>query len=249
MKVRLAYIEEPPFYWTDQDGRPTGADIELADVVLRAIGVASIEHHRTSFEELLPGVRQGRWDMNAPIFVTPERSTLVTFSAPVWALGDGLLVARGNPKALTGYKAVAARGDARLGLVGGTVQIQSARSAGVADNQLVVFGDQPLAVAALQSGKIDAYVATAVGNRALATVHKDLETVVQEASADGPLPTGGFSFNKDNRDLIEAVNRQLRAYLGTPDHRARMAKYGIAASEIDSVVASWPVFANAERKQ
>ena len=35
MKVRIAYIEEPPFYWTGDDGHPTGGDIELAEVVLR----------------------------------------------------------------------------------------------------------------------------------------------------------------------------------------------------------------------
>ncbi|MFP3276751.1 MAG: amino acid ABC transporter substrate-binding protein, partial [Paraburkholderia sp.] len=34
MKVSLAYIEEPPFYWTGDDRSPTGADIELANVVL-----------------------------------------------------------------------------------------------------------------------------------------------------------------------------------------------------------------------
>lgn len=237
MKVRIAYIEEPPFYWTGSDGVPTGADLELADVVLRAIGVSGIEHHLVSFEELLPGVQQGRWDMNVPIFVTPERARLVTFSEPVWALGDGFLVARGNPKALTSYKAVAAGGDARLGVVGGTVQIDAAKSSGATDSQIVLFNDQPSAVAALLSGKIDAYAATAVGNRALAAANKELEAVAHERSADGRVPTGGFSFNKENRDLVQAVNRQLGAYLGTADHRARMAKYGIEASEIDAVVA------------
>jgi polar amino acid transport system substrate-binding protein len=59
MKVRIAYLEEPPFYWTGEDHRATGADLELADVVLRAIGVSSIEYHLTSFEELLPGVQEG----------------------------------------------------------------------------------------------------------------------------------------------------------------------------------------------
>ncbi|MGJ7530369.1 transporter substrate-binding domain-containing protein [Variovorax sp. GB1P17] len=238
MRVRIAYIEEPPFYWTGPDGVPTGADLELADVVLRAIGVSSIEHHLTSFEELLPGVQERRWDMNVPIFVTPERARLVTFSEPVWALGDGFLVARGNPKALTGYKAVAARGDARLGIVGGTVQIDAAKSSGAADSQIVLFNDQPSAVAALLSGKVDAYAATAVGNRALAVANKALEAVAHEKSPDGRVPTGGFSFHKENRDLVQAVNKQLRAYLGTADHRTRMSKYGIEASEIDAVIAN-----------
>lgn len=237
MKVRIAYIEEPPFYWTGTDGRPTGADIELADVVLRAIGLSDIEYHKTTFGELLPGVQQGRWDMNVPIFVTPERSKLVTFSAPVWTLGDGFLVARGNPKALTGYEAVAAHSGAKLGLVVDTVQIQTAKSSGVAEDQVVVFDDQPSAVAALLSGKIDAYVATAVGNRALAAIHQELEAVADGKKSDGRLPVGGFSFNKENHALIDAVNKQLRAYLGTPDHRARMAKHGIEASEIDGVLA------------
>ena len=58
MKIRIAYIEEQPFYWTAQDGSVTGADIALADAVLRAIGVTAIEHVPTSFDELLPGVQQ-----------------------------------------------------------------------------------------------------------------------------------------------------------------------------------------------
>src|ERR1700739_190196 len=107
MRVRIAYLGEPPFYWTAGNHSVTGADIELAEVVLRAIGVSSIEHHLTSFEELLPGVQEGRWDMNVPIFVTAERAGRVAFSVPVWALGDGFLLQRGNPKALTGYRAVA----------------------------------------------------------------------------------------------------------------------------------------------
>ncbi len=81
MKVTIAYIEEPPFGWTEPDSTPTGADIDLADAVLRAIGVARIEHHLTSFSELLPGVEAGRWDMNVPLFVTRERANMVAFAS------------------------------------------------------------------------------------------------------------------------------------------------------------------------
>src|SRR6266404_4006239 len=64
MKVKIAYIEEPPFGWTKSDQTATGADVDLADTVLRAIGVTQIEHHLTTFSELLSGVEAGRWDMN-----------------------------------------------------------------------------------------------------------------------------------------------------------------------------------------
>jgi polar amino acid transport system substrate-binding protein len=40
IKLRIAYIEEPPFYWTGEGHLVKGADIELAEVVLQAIGVS-----------------------------------------------------------------------------------------------------------------------------------------------------------------------------------------------------------------
>jgi polar amino acid transport system substrate-binding protein len=238
MKVRIAYIDEPPFYWTDEDHSVTGADIELAEVVLRAIGVSSIEYHLTSFEELLPGVQDGRWDMNVPIFVTAERAARVAFSVPVWALGDGFLLHRGNPKALTGYGAVAARDDARLGIVAGTVQFDTARSAGVSDSQIVAFKDHADAIDALVAGRIDAYASTTIGNRVVASANQELEVVAHARSKEGKVPVGAFSFSKSNLGLLQAVNEQLRKYLGSADHRARMAKYGLTQTELDSVSAA-----------
>ena len=237
MKIRIAYIEEPPFYWTGEDHRVTGADIELADVVLRAIGVSVIEHHPTSFEELLPGVQEGRWDVNVPIFVTAERAQHVAFSVPVWTLGDGFLVRPGNPKALTSYGAVAARSDARLGVIAAQVQRGSARSAGVRDDQMVVFKDQPEAVAALLARKIDAFAGTALGNRVLASANPALEAVAHGATG-AKSPVGAFSFARRNSGLLQAVNEQLRRYIGSADHRARMAKYGFTPPEIDGVTAN-----------
>lgn len=94
MKVRVAYIEEPPFYWTGSDNRATGADVELADVTLRAIGASDVEFVPTTFEELLVGVQAGRWDMTVPLFVSAERARSVAFRVPVWALGDGIKATR-----------------------------------------------------------------------------------------------------------------------------------------------------------
>lgn len=236
MKVRIAYIEEPPFYWTDENHLVKGADIELAEVVLQAIGVTSIEYQLTTFEELLPGVQAGRWDMNVPIFVTPERASNVAFSLPVWSLGDGFLVLHGNPKALMSYRSVLTRGDALLGLIPGQVQFDAARAAGLGDSQIVMFNSQPEAAAALLAGKIDAFAATAVGNHVTANANPRLEAVPFEDSKDGKAPVGAFSFSKSNHDLLQAVNAQLHVYLGSADHRTRMAKYGITQTEIDNVV-------------
>jgi polar amino acid transport system substrate-binding protein len=236
MKITVAYIEEPPFGWTGEDQAAKGADVELAEVVLRAIGVSRIEYHLTSFSELLTGVREGRWDMNVPLFVTPERAEHVAFSLPVWAIGDGFLVQKGNPKVLTSYAAVARREDARLGIIHGQVQFDSAKASGVSDAQIIRFKEQPDALAALRSGTIDAYASTAVGNRVLASgiSNSGLEAVAHENN--GSFPVGAFSFNKRNHRLVQLVNERLQVYLGSVEHRARMAKFGLTRIEIDGAI-------------
>jgi len=239
MKVTIAYIEEPPFGWTKAGQSPTGADIELAEVVLRATGITQVHHYLTTFDELLPGVQRGRWDINVPLFVTPQRASEVDFSLPVWAIGDGFLVAAGNPRALNSYESVARDADARLGVIVGQVQQQSARSAGIRAQQIVRFYQQSEAIEALQAGKIDAYASTTLGNRILAERLgiSRVEAVSHDLGdfADSP-PAGAFSFRKGNHELRNAINVQLRKYLGSVDHRRRMARFGLTRREIDPVV-------------
>ena len=241
MNVTIAYIEEPPFGWTDSAQAATGADIELAEAVLMAIGVTHIDYHLTTFNELLPGVEAGRWDMNVPLFVTPERAAQVAFSLPVWGIGDGFLVRAGHPKSLDSYASVAAMDDARLGIIAGQVQHESARASGVREDQFVIFDEQPEAIEALRSGAIDAYASTALGNRILsARIGGGEFDAVAHVPADGDgqrSPVGAFSFNKGNDRLRDAVNEQLRSYLGSADHRTRMAKYGLTDKEIDPALA------------
>jgi polar amino acid transport system substrate-binding protein len=232
MRVRVAYVEEPPFYWTE-GGAATGSDIELAEAVLRSLGADRIEFVPTTFDELLPGVRAGRWEMNVPIFITPAREREVAFSRPVWTLVDGLIVRHGNPLHLSAYADVAAL-DARLGVIPGQVQITAASSAGVRGGQLVEFGDQGSAITALLAGEIDAFAATAVGNRAAVDQHPDLDQVVL-APADGGALTGGFSFALDS-PLQSVVNAELARYLGSRWHRDTVGRFGITAAEIDPVI-------------
>jgi polar amino acid transport system substrate-binding protein len=232
MTTRVAYVEEPPFYWTAADGSATGADVELARVVLAVIGETSIEFVPVAFDELLTGVSEGRWDMNVPIFVTPERERRVTFSVPVWSLSDGFLVRRGNPKSLTSYSSVVSDTTARLGLIPGQVQFDAAQAAGVPSDQIVTFADQPDAVVALLDGRIDAFAATSVGNRAIVADAPELESV----PFSEPGAVGAFSFAPASINLIRDVDDALRHYLGSDDHRARMAAYGLTRDEIDGAL-------------
>lgn len=43
---------------------------------------------------------------------------------------------------------------------------------------------------------------------------------------------GAFSFNKGDIAFIDRFNSELGKYLGTPEHRALLGKYGFGADEI-----------------
>jgi polar amino acid transport system substrate-binding protein len=236
MTVRVAYVEEPPFYWTAEDGSVDGADVELARVVLAAGGETSVDFVAAAFDDLLTGVQAGEWDMNVPIFVTPERAEQVAFSVPVWSLGDGFLVEHGNPLAVTNYASVAAHGAIRLGLIPGQVQFAAAKAAGISDDQIVTFANQPDAVIALLAGEIDAFAATTVGNRAVVAITPGLDAVPAADGGDATAAMGAFSFAAGNKRLIRTIDAQLRLYRGSADHRTRMAKYGITRAEIDGAL-------------
>ena len=235
-KFIFAYIDEPPFAST-VNGQAVGSDVEVAKAVLARLGIANVELRKTEFAELLPGVAAGRWSMNTGLFVSPERCKTVAFSNPIWALLDGMIVRAGNPKSVSSYASVAAS-DARLGVVKNTVQIANATDAGVPAERLVEFAAQEEIIAAIKAGRVDAYAATALGNRALLAELKDADLALAqpfEPPMSGGRPKGGFggfSFNRDNPDLVARFNAELTKFLGSQEHRAILSKYGFGSEEI-----------------
>lgn len=234
-RVVFAYIDEPPFA-APAAGGAVGCDVELAMTVLESIGVRHVELQLTTFGELLSGVADGRWTMNTPLFVTPERRRQAAFSRPVWALRDGLIVRPGAASTLIGYEAVASQ-RARLGVVSGQVQYQTALRAGVAADRVWTFATQAAAIDALLAGAIDAYASTLLGKRTLVRqlAHEAL-CAIEVTPSPHPIPVGAFSFAHDSVMLRQRLDTFLASYLGSPAHRQQVKAHGLSASEIDPVV-------------
>jgi polar amino acid transport system substrate-binding protein len=236
MTIVFAYLDEPPFCAPGADGIAIGCDVEVAFAVLRAIGVERIETKLTTFAELLPGVAGGQWHINTPLFITEERARLVDFSRPVWSLADGLMVTAGNPKNLTSYRALAAHADARLAVVAEQVQEQRALEAGMASVRILRVATQPGAVAAVRDGRADAYASVAMAHRGFLRAAPDARLdVVDFGAQGGAAARGAYSFAKSNADLRIAFDRALDRYLGSPEHRGVMRRYGFTDADIDRV--------------
>ena len=110
--MQFAYLIEPPFNFQDETGAVRGHDVEIARHVFEQLG-EGFEPIETEFARLLPGLEEGRWQMTTGLFATDDRRSYALFTRPIWALPDGLLVAKGNPRGLTGYRSVADNGGRR----------------------------------------------------------------------------------------------------------------------------------------
>jgi polar amino acid transport system substrate-binding protein len=236
MSVIFAYLDEPPFCAPAPDG-PVGCDVEVAFAVLRAIGIERVETRLVTFTELLPGVASGAWQINTPLFITPERAQLVAFSRPVWSLADGLMVQAGNPKRLTSYRTLAAHADARLVVVADQVQEQRALVAGFDPARVLRVATQPEAVAAVREGRADAYASVAMAHRGFLRAAPDARLAVADFGMEGgAVAEGAYSFSKANGDLRRAFDGALQRFLGSPEHRAIMRRYDFTDADVERVL-------------
>jgi polar amino acid transport system substrate-binding protein len=234
--LKFAYLIEPPFNYRRNDGSVSGCDVELARTVFDKLGVPDFELVETEFADLLPGVADGRWQMTTGLFATEERRKHASFSRPIWALPDGLLVRKGNPRRLAGYASVAADGDCRLAVIRDQLQHRSAVEAGVPDSRVMIFATYADAAAALQGGAVDAYASVARAHAGFIARNPavDLEFATV-ATAERAPAFGSFGFAKSDARLRESVDRVLDAYIGSREHRAMMARFGFSDAEIDLV--------------
>lgn len=233
--MRFAYIIEPPFNAMSDTGQLIGCDVDLARHVLAELGHA-FEPVETTFAEMLIGLSDGRWRMATGMFATPMRKKVACFSRPIWALGDGLLLALGNPLGLTGYRSLAGQPNARLAVLRDQVQHHTARSHGIGDSRIDVFETYEDAAEAVRSGRVAAYASVGRAHQGFIARNPDwaVETIPVPVSERTP-DFGAFSFALKDRALCAAVDEVLSGFLGARAHRATMSKYGFADAETDLI--------------
>jgi len=238
--MKFAYLIEPPFNHKMPDGSVTGTDVELAKFIVNELSLGDFEPIEAEFAELLPGVASGRWRMTTGLFATDERKLTASFSIPIWALPDGLLVSAGNPKKLSGYRSIAAQENCTLAVIRDQFQHRSAIDFGVPESRLNIFETYTEAANAVLAHTVDAYASVGRAHTGYIDLNDEarLEVVTVPSTEKQPA-FGSFAFSKQDDVLREDVNRVLRTYYGSKSHREMMHSFGFTDVEINMVVNSY----------
>lgn len=232
--IRIAFANEAPFGFAAPDGTVTGEAPEIAKVIFRRMGIAEVNGVLTEWGSLIPGLRARRFDVIAAgMFITPERCRQVAFSEPTYTLGQGFLVAKGNPKNLHSYADVARRDDVRLGVLAGAAEYEYAVRAGVPEARIMRLPDQASMIAAVRAGRVDAAALTAVSIERMAQQGGNaVERADPFETPAEALGSGAFAFRPDDQALLQEFNRHLKAFIGTPEHLQLVRQFGFTEKEL-----------------
>ncbi len=198
------------------------------------MGVKKVEPVLTEWGALIPGLRAGRFDVIAAgMYITPPRCQQVIFTDPHYQIPDTLLVKKGNPKNLHSYADVAKNPDVRLAIMSGTAELGYARAEGVSDEQIVQVPDTTAQLQAVRAGRADASVGTALTMKGLAAKGGDgVEAIADFKDDPAHIGYGALAFRPEDKDLRDAVNQQLKKWLGSDEHLQTVKPFGFDKSNL-----------------
>jgi polar amino acid transport system substrate-binding protein len=204
----------PPFNYF-QGPKLSGFEIDVAEALAKKMGVR-IEWKALSFDALLAGLRQDRWDLVIASFgITPERSKAVTFTDPHYCSG-GVIVAK-DPA----IKSAADLKGKVVAVQTGTTYLENVQKLqGL--KEVKNYPKDTDAYATLVAGRVDAWV-----------TDKFVAKAALDANPKSGLHMGDFVFveriasaiKKGNSSLEAAVDKALAEILADGTYEAISKKY------------------------
>jgi polar amino acid transport system substrate-binding protein len=205
---------ERPYNYTDADGTLVGSEIDLARAIAKNIGIEEVQGVAMNFDSFIPAILAGRIDTCLPIFVKPPRCEKIQYVRPHLIEGQSAVVAKGNPKGITGWDDLVNK-DVTVGLIAGTTPNEIAQSAGVPEDRITRFPDTTTMTAGMRSGRVDAIVEA---TSTIRLIFEELDAATFERVAGWSKPSNysgsieffaAYPFSQQANDLRNAFDEEL----------------------------------------
>jgi polar amino acid transport system substrate-binding protein len=247
----------PPQEYFDENGNPIGSDIEIGQAIGARLGL-TVEIENSFFDTIIPAMTGGKCDIIISAQnINPERLAQVDM-IPFFIAGQAFMVQAGNPaninttEDLCGKKIAVEAGTTMLDYLSGQ---GSYANSGLPEACTAASKEQPQpqpypkdsdAVAALQAGTVDAYMADLPVVIGYTTESPDqfqisdvpqIEPVLEGISVGKPADA-----SVQHTPLYEAVKTALISMINDGSYMAILTKYQVqgGAITVDDVNAPMP---------
>lgn len=237
--ITVGFANERPYAFSTPEGELSGEAVEIARKVLSNLGINHMEGVLTEFGSLIPGLNAKRFDLiTAGMFITKERAEEVSFANPEYSIGEAIAVLAGNPMDLHSYEDIKANPNVKVAVMVGAIEVGYLEDVGVAESQIVKVPDQPSAISALQSGRVDAITMTGPSLQAMLESAKD--TMIERVmDFDQPIIDGksvrGYGaavFRHEDDDFREAFNSELKKLQDSGELLEILQTFGFTEQEL-----------------
>jgi polar amino acid transport system substrate-binding protein len=239
--IRVGFANEAPYAYADSSGKLTGESPAVFRHVMKGLGVDKVEGVLTEWGALIPGLKAGRFDaIVASMYITPKRCKQIVFADPTYGIGEALIVKAGNPHGLRNY-ADAVRNKRKIAFVAGTAEIQHGQMAGMTRKQQLIVPDFAAAIAAVKAGRASAAALTSLTAAELAAKDEGIERAEPFTfthKGKSYRGEGSFGFRPEDTELRDAVNAELKKFIGSDEHLAMIAPFGFDASNLPEKTAA-----------
>jgi polar amino acid transport system substrate-binding protein len=225
--IRIGFANEIPFAYPGDDGSPKGFVNVFTIEVLKQMGYDKIEPVQTEWGGLIPGLNANRFDIvTGGMNILASRCENIAFSEPIATVGDGFIVAPGNPKGIGDYESVA-KGGATMVTGAGYSNIEAAKAAGVAEANIMQVPGPTEILAAVRAGRADAGAGTYFTMKQLADSSGGaLEVTDPNAMPESSFNWAGIGFRKADQAFLDKFNAAMKNYIGSEAMLAAVAEYG-----------------------
>lgn len=225
--IRIGFANEIPFAYADEDGNAAGFVNAMTLDILQNMGYSNIEAVQTEWGGLIPGLNAGRFDIvTGGMNILASRCENMAFSEPIATIGDGFIVAPGNPKNLETYEDIHEAG-ATLVTGAGYSNIEAAKAVGMTDADIMIVPGPTEILAAVVAGRADAGTGTYFTMAQLAASSDGkVEVTDPNALPEETFNWAGIGFRFEDQDFVDAFNVALADYVGSEQMMASVAEYG-----------------------
>jgi polar amino acid transport system substrate-binding protein len=228
-----ANLETPPNIYVDDDGKPIGVEVDIANAMADQLGLTTniLEY---DFAGLIPALQAHQCDtIISTLYIKPEREEIANF-VPYLISGSGIAVSKENPANITGYDDSLC-GTKAIGINGATgAVLLEEKSAECEENglpkiEITLLDSAADALQQVLSGQVDAFMDAS-----------ELMTFY-EAESDGAfVPVGavvdtiriGAATLKDNEPLHEALQGAFEAIVEDGTYADILAQWKFEALDI-----------------
>lgn len=205
-----------------------GLDPDTFDRLGACLGF-TYEFQLGAFNVLVTSVMSGRYDIGPSIYVTEQRIAQVAFIS-TYQVVNGSVVAKGNPKKLTGLDSLC---GVTIAAAAGTYEAnnvapeQSAKceAAGKPKVEVLLVQNTDNAILAVQSGRADIHMTAKPVARNLARLDPRLE---EAFTIDLPI-RNGYPIAKDNTLMRSAIFDAFKLLQSSGAHEKLLEKWGQGA--------------------